>query len=262
MKLADFYARMAPFLLGESSHQEAVAALYGSPPPTPDAERLAIYARFCRVHRHDVLEAVYSALHQTVQAQLGEDSWSQLVAAYFRAHPMHHFEMNHNAAAFPAFLQKLAADADTSSLRLPDFAAELADFEWWEWQTFAAPDDAADVPLAGGSLRFHSSVDLRPYRYDFVGWLDDNEVSARPAEPELQETMVLFWRNLSLSARRERVNSLELQLIKAVFEGLSLDEQLADRIGVPLGELAKIAWDYHRAGILLGDPHLLPPSAE
>jgi len=262
MKLADFYARVAPFLLGESSHEEAVDQLYGGLPPVPDADRWAIYGRFCRVHRHDVLEAVYSALHQTVQAQLGEDSWSQLVAAYFRAHPMHHFEMNHNAAAFPAFLQKLAAKADSSSLRLPDFAAELADFEWWEWQTFAAPDAAADVPLAGGPLRLHSSVDLRPYRYDFVRWIDDHEECERPAEPELDASMVLFWRNLSLSARRDRVSPLELQLIKAVFEGLSLDEQLAQRIGVPLSELAEIAWDYQRAGILLGDPHQLPPSLD
>ena len=105
MRLSDFYSRIAPFLLGEASHPQAVESLYGQHAPSPDADRLAIYGRFCRLHRHETIEGVFSTLQKCLTRQLGEECWSSLIAAYFRAHPMHHFELNHNAAAFPQFLQ-------------------------------------------------------------------------------------------------------------------------------------------------------------
>ena len=69
MKLQDFYRRVGPFLLGEQSHSDAVLALYGSEPPQPDAERLAIYGRFCRNHRHEVLDGIFVALRALVVAR-------------------------------------------------------------------------------------------------------------------------------------------------------------------------------------------------
>ncbi len=252
MRLSDFYSRIAPFLLGEASHPQAVESLYGQHAPSPDADRLAIYGRFCRLHRHETIEGVFSTLQKCLTRQLGEECWSSLIAAYFRAHPMHHFELNHNAAAFPQFLQTADLPSLLGDRQLPEFAAELADFEWWEWQTFTAKDDEADRDLDGGALRLHSSVELRPYQYDFVGWLDDCDEDARPMEPEREATMVLFWRSRSLAARRDRVSPVELQVIKAVFEGVPIDEALARQIGVPLPELAELLLDHHRAGIVIG----------
>ena len=75
MKLQDFYCRVGPFLLGEQDHPDAVLALYGSAPPQPDAERLAIYGRFCRNHRHEVLDGIYVALRALVVARCGEERW-------------------------------------------------------------------------------------------------------------------------------------------------------------------------------------------
>ena len=262
MKLQDFYRRVGPFLLGEQDHPEAVLSLYGSAPPQPDAERLAIYGRFCRNHRHDVLDGIYVSLRALVVAGCGEDGWDKLVEAYFRAHPMHHFELNHNGAAFPSFLERLQSEPNDAMLGerpLPACAAELADFEWWEWQTLSALDDPADLPIDGGPLRLHSTVELRPYRYDWLAWFDrDPDAEPQPAEPALTDTLVLFWRDRELSSRRDGTSPLELQLIKAVYEGLPIDADLARLIGCALSTLAGLAWDHYRAGILIGDPKLLP----
>ena len=262
MKLQDFYRRVGPFLLGEQSHPDAVLALYGSEPPQPDAERLAIYGRFCRNHRHEVLDGIYVALRALVVARCGEDAWDQLVGAYFRAQPMHHFELNRNGAAFPSFLERLQSepiDAMWGERPLPVGAAELADFEWWEWQTLSALDDPADLPLDHGPLRLHSTVELRPYRYNWLAWFDrDDEAAPQPVEPALTDTLVLFWRDRDLAARRDTASPVELQLIKAVYEGLPIDAELARIIGCSLSTLAELAWDHYRAGILIGDPKLLP----
>ncbi|MBL8634060.1 MAG: putative DNA-binding domain-containing protein [Myxococcales bacterium] len=258
MKLADFYAQMGPFLLGKASHEETIAALFGENPPQPDADRVQIYGRFCLNHRHEVLDGIFTELRALIVHRCGESGWAQVVAAYFDAHPMHHFELNHNAEAFPAFLTSVLSDS-CHSLRalLPDCAAELADFEWWEWQTFSALDVPSDTPIDAGPLRLHSSVDIRPYQYDWLDFLDRSQ-DARPELPVVHSSLVLFWRDRKLSARRASLSALELQLIKAIYEGRAVSDELAKQLGVSIEDLAEVAWDHHRAGILLGDPSLLP----
>lgn len=260
MKLADFYNRIGPFLLGKAAHAETIASLYGSIPPQPDAERVQIYGRFCARHRHEVLDGVFAELHALMVRHCGDAGWAQIVAAYFDEHPMHHFELNHNAAAFPSFLTAVLATPQ-HALRslLPDCAAELADFEWWEWQTFSGQDAPSDTPIDEGPLRLHSSVDIRPYHYDFLRFFDeDRDGRAQPALPSSADTLVLFWRDRRLSARRDSLSALELQLIKAIYEGRAIGDELARQLGVSAEDLAEVAHDHHRAGILLGDPSLLP----
>ena len=263
MKLAAFYQQIGPFLLGNASHEETVSALYGSAPPQPDAERLRIYGHFCRNHRHEVLDGIFTALHALIEQRCGPAGWAQIVAAYFAAHPMHHFELNHNAASFPSFLAQVLSSAE-HPLRalLPDCAAELADFEWWEWQTFSGQDSPSDVPMDAGPLRLHSSVDIRPYHFDLLDVFDGEDADAdRPMLPSAKDSLVLFWRDRKLSSRREPVSALELQILKAIHEGRAIDAVLATQLTVCIDELAETASDLHRAGILIGDPSLLPDSS-
>ena len=149
--------------------------------------------------------------------------------AYFAAHPMAHAVLNENGAQLAAFL---AAREGT-----PALWAQLADFEWWEWQTLVAPDAEADARPDEGPLRLGSTVELRPYGFDFVGWLDGE--GSRAAEPPRREVVVLFWRNRALDARRELATSEELRVLKAVHEGqpVAEDETLADlrQAGIVLG---------------------------
>ncbi len=256
--IAAFFAQIGPFLHGAASHAETAGALYGAPADAVTArhaERLAIYGRFCALHRLEALkvfEATEAAARQHAESRDGREAaaaaWSRLVERYFVAHPMHHFEINQNGEFFPEFLAAtLAAEPEA----LPPFIAELADFEWWEWLVIIAPDADSDQPADAGPLRLSSTVDLRPYHYDFVGWLDA-EPDERGAAPEPGEHIVFFWRDRTLRGRRERALPLELILVKAILEGMRIDEELAAQVGVDFAELSETLADLHAAGIVLG----------
>ncbi len=223
-----FFAGIGPFLEGRASVEDARRALYGNA-ASVDAERLAIYGRFCRGHRRAALDGVYTAVRALVTRHAGEPAWAALVEGYFRAHPMHHAELNENGDAFAAFL------ADRADL--PAWTAALADLEWWEWRTRVAPDDPADVD-PGGPLRLASTVELRPYTRDLVGWLDDTD---RRGVPMASPTYVLFWRDPALEPRRERATRDELRVLQAVSAGISVPDALADTLA-----------DLREAGIVLG----------
>lgn len=244
MKLSDFFATVAPFLEGRATHAEAVKALYGDRSgPEKSAERWAIYGRFAQTHRFEVLDSIYPHLRRTVTSRGGKAAWSGLVAAYFEKHPMRHFELNANGAHLSEFLKGYAEAAG-----LPAWTPELADFEWWEWLTIIAPNE----PEGAIGLRISPTVELRPYAYDFVGWLDAEEAE-RPEAPEAEESLVLFWRTPApdFELRRENASPLELRVLKAVSEGLALGDAAA-AAGVSRDDLEETFRDLADAGILLG----------
>jgi len=249
MKLADFYQEIGPYLLGQRKYADTVQSLYGKDPPA-EAERLRIYGRFCRRHRQEALESVFAycrdAILATAGGQSGEEYWDDLVERYFVAHPMHHFEINQNGVYFPSFLKELV-----DSEELPPFLGELADFEWWEWVTDTLPEDPADAALDAGPLRLHSLVELRPYHYDFINWLNDDRQEPTPAE---QDCVVLFFRNRNLQGRRDLATPLEMMVLKAVLESVPIDGDFAARIGVHREVLEATVADLRAAGILLGSP--------
>lgn len=220
MKLARLFDVVGPYLEGRSTTEVTQRALWNGA-PLKDSHRLEIYARFCAGHR----DTATGGVHQVLREVAGE-RWASLVEAYFVDHPMHAVEINENGAKLAEWL---SARDD-----VPTWWAQLADFEWWEWQTLVAPDSESDAD--GGGLRIASTVELRPYAYDFVGWLNADERSDTPAA---RDTLVIFWRNRKLDARRDRVSAEELAVLKAVNEGSAFERD---------GTFE----DLHRAGILLG----------
>lgn len=259
MNLEEFYARIAPMLLGKETHAATVAALYEPEARAGrDAERLRIYQSFCRTHRFEAVDYIYVQTRAWILRHAGEAAWDEVVDAYFTAHPMRHFELNQNGEHLPEFLNDALSDPASS---LPLFLAELADLEWWEWLVLIAPDEAADAEPDAGPLRLGSTVEIRPYKHDLLGWIEHGDLEERPERPEPEDSLVLFWRDRDLEGRRDAASALELQIIKAAVEGLTLDGELARRIGVAPESLAETAHDLHRAGILLGDPVHLPPEA-
>ncbi len=237
MKLAAFYAHIGPYLEGKVALVETTRALYGDQPPR-DAHRLAIYERFCREHRNTATGGVHRELREVVTTQGGEAGWRQLVEDYFTQHPMQHVEINENGALLAAYL--------ATRVDLPAMWSALADFEWWEWQTLIAHDDPMDAAPDAGPLRIASTVELRPYAWNFVDWLDAEE---REAAPEPGDVLVLFWRNRRLDARRALATVEELQVLKQVSEGQPL-------------EPSETLNDLHGAGILLGQVSLAPNRGE
>jgi hypothetical protein len=143
---------------------------------------------------------------------------------------------------------------------VPAFLPALADFDWWEWQVQSAPDDPADAQPDEGPLRLGSTVDVRPYAWDLLGYVKDPGATAVPAAKTGEPQLIVFWRDRNLDGRREAAHPLELLVIKAVIEGVALNQDLAKRIGVSTKLLKETAQDLLAAGILLGQPAHLAPS--
>lgn len=227
MKLAPFFEAVAPYLEGRVGEPQTLRALFGAH-PLPDSHRLAIYARFCREHRATATGGVHQELRKVIEAHGGEAMWRALVEDYFAEHPMQHVEINENGAQLAAFL--------ATRTGLPAWWAPLADFEWWEWQTSIAPDEPTDETPDVGALRLASTVELRPYAFDLVSWLDADE---RAPAPNAEDCLVLFWRNRALDSRRALATAEELVVLKRVSEGLPVEPS-------PTFD------DLHAAGIVLG----------
>lgn len=256
MKLAEFFTAVGPFLEGRVDEDTAARALYGDAADGAEAARrarLALYGRFCRLHRHSVLESVYQQTHATVLRLGGVAGWDALVEDYFRAHPMRHFELNANGVGLPGFLGDYARDRGW-----PEYVAEQADLEWWWWQMLIAADDAGDEEKGdeGRRLRLASTTELRPYGHDLVTWLDTGEEPASEG-PAARATIVLFWRDRDLDARRENATEIELLVLKAVSEG-QFPAALIEA-GVPEENVLATLEDLRRAGVILGTATQGPP---
>jgi len=87
-------------------------------------------------------------------------------------------------------------------------------------------------------LRIASTVELRPYAWDFVSWMNEDD---RPPLPAVEDVLVLFWRNRDLAPRRARATQEELVLLKQAAEHLPVERDATFE-------------DLHGAGIILGRP--------
>lgn len=246
MKLGPFFETITPFLEGRIDHARVSEALWPADPARGgvDGERLAIYGRFCHGHRLSVL-GIFSETRAALVARGGEDAWERLVEGYFAAHPMRHFELNENGAAFPDWLA-----GETEARGLPPWLASVADAEWWVWRVEYEADPEGASGAGEGPLRIAPHVELRPYAYDVAGWLE-GEPAERASEPEPRETLCLFWRDRDLDGRFAIARPVELALLKALSEGMPIEE-LAGATGVPLAALLATASDLRDAGILDG----------
>lgn len=246
MTLSSFFDEISPFLLGQRDHDETARRLFGDAATGIDAERLAIYGRFCGIHRREILQSVYPYTHETIVKLRGDDGWLSIVERYYLAHPMHHFEYNQNGIFFTQFLPTLVDAGE-----LPSFVAELADFEWWEWLTDNRLDEPGDADVDSGPLRLHATVDLRPYGHDLISWIDDDDRES--AEPEQRDNVVLFYRNRELLPKRELATGLDMLIIKAVVEEVALDAALATQLGMPHEVLMSAVATLREKGVLLGE---------
>ena len=223
MKLDEFYARIAPLLEGRRSVTQVAPLLYTG--ESKDSRRLAIYADFCAHHRRDALGHVFAATASALDG-LQATPWMQWVDSYFAAHPMHHVELNENGVMFPLFLK--------GHPKVPEWIAQLADLEWWEWQTINVARHHEE-PL--GLLRLSGTVEIRPYDFDLLRWVDGPSAKA----PVSRSGFVVFWRDREDHLRREWLNDTELRVLAAVSSQ------------TPIGDDAEsTVEDLHAAGILVG----------
>ena len=225
MNLDHFFLTMQPLLSGRAT-ASAVARSLGV-----NAERLALYGRFCHVHRHATLEGVFSP----VKARVEPARWPSLVADYFAVHPAHHWELNANGQAFAGFVR--------TQPDLQPWLWQLADLCWWEHAAFVAPN-APEQPHTRD--RLHPTVMLRAYTHDVVDLL-----AADDADPPFEKpTVVLIWRSSQLQVVMQPVAGAALVVIKAVVERVGL-RRAAIASGVELEHLERARTSLVDAGAVI-----------
>ena len=149
--LADFFAAMRPFLLGETSVTALEASLGHSP---TGSDGLAFYATFLRRHERLLLQRQFKAAYHLID-RFSDLDWPSLVHDFIRAHPPSSWSMYRTGEPFSAWL---LAQIE-AGVQVPAAAPYLVDFAWTRWLARNAPRDA---PLMEGQ------VFVRQYPVDVV----------------------------------------------------------------------------------------------
>ncbi|MFN7131397.1 MAG: putative DNA-binding domain-containing protein [Myxococcales bacterium] len=233
MSLADTWAALRPYLLGESSLDDAARAL-----GPVRSDRLALYRAFVDGHLHGAVGKIYSATRRC----LGEERWRALVADYGRAHPLSHWEYNENARAFAPFLHARLAAGDA---RVTPGAAELATFEWNDFEV------ALDPAVIGSGERpdLNPTARLLGFRFDVGAFAADPQAQGEPGE---RSHSLLLFREPSLEeARFVEATPEVLFVVKMLAEGVT-DSDASRLSGVPVGTIRGWMDEGRRLGWLVG----------
>jgi hypothetical protein len=201
VKLADVIAAMTPLVAGHASPEETAARLGIAP------RGLDVYAHLGNSARTSLLAGMFPHCRHAVVTRFGEARWDAIVAAFFDAHPERHYLRRMNARAFLEFARVQGV--------LP-WLADLADFEWTEWDVDRASPDPRDADAAHGSLRVASTLALRRYDHDVVRWIDEAE---RRGDPRAEPVVCAFWQDASGASFRNVLGAPLLSAIDAVRRG-------------------------------------------
>lgn len=213
MKLEDSLEAMASLLAGRAS-SDATAGRLGI-----EAHGLSFYARLAKMARESLLSGMFPHSRHAVVVRSSEERWRALVEEYFEKHPERRFVRHLNAAAFPAFLGAIAA--------APPWLGEIADLEWHEWQAEIAARDPSDDDPDQGPLRVASTLRLRSYAHDVVGWIDEAE---REGDPARVPVVCAFWQDRDALSFRNALSSRHLEAIEAVRATAPLDREVLEEL--------------------------------
>ncbi len=243
VKLSEFLERIEPLLERGASGNDSELAVPVKRLQSAGAERAFAWGRFGGASQFGGLDPVYAQLRRAVVERLGEERWRALLRGYFLRYPMRSIERHENGVWLASYLKGGGAGP-----KVPAWLAELADLEWWEWRTFIAPDSPDDADADAGALRLASTVEMRTYGHDLVGWLEAKRTK-RPRDPAARVSTVVFWRDAERAGRRATASREELALLKCVYGRFPVRAP-----GLSRRELAALVERLRRAHILLGRP--------
>ncbi len=184
--LADFFAQMRPFLLGERS----LAATRDAVGPSPSGdEAFAFYRVLVERNLFRILTGLYGPL-RTLLMREHDGFWGSLVRAYVQAHPPPaHWHPNEFGREFPEFL---AAQREGGEARLVPLHEEIADFCWVRHEVHGCPDDVGDG--------FDRRLFVRQYTAAVPELVAALEADPEAPLPEPRPVVVLVhrhWRHLN-----------------------------------------------------------------
>jgi hypothetical protein len=233
--LQTFFEAMRPFLLGESTAEDVVAACGESP---SGLERLRLYRRLVDDDYTAVLDKLYVMTRESVSAR----TWSALRADYLRDHTPTGWEMNRLGEQLPSWLAARGPDP-----AVPPWLPELADYEWLEFATFTSPEDDLPPWKGEGPPAINPTAGLRQLRYDIPRWV----LEGREASPEGRTTTLLAWRDpRTMMCRFAEGTAETLFLLTAVTQGQA-PEDAAREHGLDTTLIGALTRDLGSRGLLV-----------
>jgi hypothetical protein len=163
MQLDDFFETMGSFVAGALTVESVTARIGASP---SGSARLGLYPELVRRQRRDVLDHLFVAVRHACR-ELGSGLWADIASDYARRHPPTAWEPNHFGQAMSEYLADRASEPT-----LPDYLAELADYEWIRFAAGVSDAGWADGP------GLERGMYVRRYEHDVPSYVDRAASSA------------------------------------------------------------------------------------
>ncbi|ERH41400.1 hypothetical protein N751_17150 [Legionella pneumophila str. Leg01/11] len=187
------------------------------PPKGSVSDRVAIYANGFYGRLEEVLANDFSVLTSV----MGEDKFSEMCRAYINKYPSCNDSLNFFGQNLSQFL------TETSPYNKNPHMAEIAEFEWAEYQSLVAGDkdllsesDLQALPVnQWPELKFelHPSCQILTLYWNSLSLIEALRRNKSTPKPKLlkQPQSVLVWRH-QLEIRHTKLNFLELTMLNAI----------------------------------------------
>ncbi|CEG58313.1 HvfC/BufC family peptide modification chaperone [Legionella fallonii] len=188
-----------------------------APPKGSVSDRVAIYANGFYGRLEEVLANDYNLLTSV----MGKDKFSEMCRAYIHKYPSCSDSLNFFGQNISQFL------TETSPYNKKPYIAEIAQFEWAEYQSVVACDkdllsesDLHALPVEQWpELKFelHPSCQILTFYWNSLSLIEalrKNKSTPKPKLLKLPQS-VLVWRH-QLEIRYTKLNSLELTMLNAI----------------------------------------------
>lgn len=217
MKLTELHTLLQDSIL---TSQPLINPYLDSPPKGSIADRVAIYADGFYARLEEALMSDYS----TLAAVMGENKFSQMSKDYTFAYPSYNYSLNNFGENLSQFLR------EALPYKKKTYLAEIAEFEWAEYQAIVARDanllsvtDLQSLPLSQWpEMKFylHPSCKILVLHWNSLSLIKTSRSNKSTPTPKKLKTpqFILIWRR-QLEVLYRKLESPELTMLNAIKQG-------------------------------------------
>ncbi|WP_454781113.1 HvfC/BufC family peptide modification chaperone [Legionella sp. WA2022007384] len=219
MKLSELHTLLQNSIL---TSEPLINPHLDAPPKGSVADRVAIYANGFYGRLEEALMSDYSSLAEL----MGEDKFSEMSRRYTHSYPSYNYSLNNFGENLSQLLTEMLP------YKKKPYLAEIAAFEWAEYQAVVAQDanllsvaDLQSLPLnQWPEMKFHlhpscKIVAMYWNSLSLINALRSNKPIPKPKKLTTPK-YVMVWRR-QLDVRYRTLEPLELTMLNAIIQGSS-----------------------------------------
>ncbi|MCE0724377.1 MULTISPECIES: DNA-binding domain-containing protein [Legionella] len=219
MKLTELHTLLQDTIL---TSEPLINPYLDSPPKGSIADRVAIYADGFYARLEEALMSDYSTLVEVI----GEDKFTKMSKDYTQAYPSYNYSLNNFGENLSRFL------TETSPYQKKPYLAEIAAFEWAEYQAIVAHDanllsitDLQSLPLSQWpemKFHLHPSCKILTMHWNSLSLIKASRSNKSIPAPKKLNTpqFIMVWRR-QLEVRYCKLEYAELTMLNAIIQKAS-----------------------------------------